>query len=229
MQNRILKLVALFLVAMLMPALKSVAQNAECKVMLPALTGQYAGDCKKGIAHGIGIAQGDDRYEGQFLRGFPHGTGTYTWADGSVYKGEWEKGLRNGKGEMVYTSTGVTQKGYWKNDKYVGTELINPYTVDRKDNLLSYNFRKMNSDGNEVIIRIMMKGQINTKVRSLNIATNNGTQFKTGLNNGIQNVYFPFDLKITYNTSNPISKASYDVVFECTITEPGKWEVTLNN
>ena len=229
MQNRKSGLVLLLVIAMLIPALRSAAQNAECKVILPALAGQYSGDCKKGIAHGNGVAQGIDHYEGQFMKGLPDGKGTYTWADGSIYRGEWQKGLRHGEGEMIYTGTGITEKGYWKLDKYAGKELIHPYTVNRKDNLLSYSIRKVNGDGNDVMVKLFMKGQINTHVRNLYIATNNGSQYKSGLHTGIQNVYYPFDLKVTYTTNNPTSRSSFDVVFECTINEPGKWEVILNN
>jgi MORN repeat protein len=36
-------------------------------------------------------------------------SGTYTWANGSFYKGQWSKGLKNGSGEMVFNaSSGVS-------------------------------------------------------------------------------------------------------------------------
>jgi len=61
------------------------------------------------------------------------------------------------------------------------------------------------------------------------MAFNRGTQFKLGPEYGVQDIYFPFDLKVTYKTSNPISRSWFDVVFECTINEPGLWTITLNN
>jgi hypothetical protein len=229
MQNRKLSLTALFIVLMLIPPLWTKSQNTECKVILPAISGTYSGDCRKGIAHGMGAAQGVDHYEGQFIKGLPQGKGVYTWADGSMYTGEWEKGLRHGEGVMIQNGSDSPLKGYWKHDKYVGKELLKSYTVERKDNLLTYSLRKVNDDGNEVIVKLLSKGQINSRVQGLNIATNNGSQFKLGPNNGIQNVYFPFNLKVTFTTYNPVSRAPFDVVFECTINEPGKWEVILNN
>jgi hypothetical protein len=205
-------------------------QNSECKVLLPEIAGSYTGDCKNGLANGKGIAQGIDRYEGQFSKGMPQGRGKYTWANGSVYNGQWVKGLKEGQGEMVHSLSGrdSTVKGYWKNDKYIGEKLIAPYTIIRKDDLLACNLRKT-GEGNEVIVKLMMKGQINTRVRGLSMVYGSGTQFRSGPHEGVQNIYFPFDLKITYTTSNPISRSSFDVVFECTITEPGKWEIILNN
>lgn len=217
----------IILVAVFLFSVKVTAQDNQCKVLMPSISGTYTGDCKKGLAQGKGISQGTDRYEGQFVKGLPQGKGTYTWADGSVYTGEWVKGLREGAGEMIHAG-GNTETGYWKGDKYAGKELVRPYVVIRRDNLLSSSFRRI-GDGNDIIVKIMMKGQINTGLRNLVVATNNGSQFKSGFHTGIENVYFPLDLKVTYTTNNPVSLSSFDVVFECTINEPGRWEVILTN
>jgi hypothetical protein len=37
-------------------------QLIDCKVISPDISGSYTGDCKHGLAHGKGIAQGKDRY-----------------------------------------------------------------------------------------------------------------------------------------------------------------------
>jgi hypothetical protein len=220
----------LFVSSALFSFMQLSAQNSECKVLVPELSGTYEGDCKNGLAHGKGIAIGSDRYEGQFSKGLPHGEGTYTWTKGPVYKGEWSKGLKEGEGEMVYiTARGDSiVKGYWKGNAYIGEKKISSYSIIRKDNLLSANLRKL-GDGNEVIIKFIMKGQKNPSVRGLSMTFTSGTRFKSGTYEGVQAVTYPLDLKIEYNTNNPISRSSFDVVFECTINEPGKWEVTLNN
>jgi hypothetical protein len=225
MQNT--KLISLLLIVILLTVKNSSAQDSECKVLMPAISGIYSGECKKGLAQGQGISQGVDHYEGQFSKGLPHGKGTYTWADGSVYIGEYEKGLKNGEGVMVKDT--ATTKGFWKNDVYVGAELIRPYEVIRKDNLLNCSFRKTRPEGNQVIVKLLSKGQINPRVSNLIMASNYGTQFNSGSYYGFENTYYPFNLKISYTTSNPISLASFDVVFECIINEPGTWEVILNN
>ena len=44
------------------------------------------------------------------------GQGTYTYANGDQYVGEWKKGLRHGKGTFVHANKKV-EKGIWKKDK----------------------------------------------------------------------------------------------------------------
>lgn len=209
---------------------KTTAQSSDCKVLIPEISGNYIGDCRNGLAHGKGTATGTDRYEGQFSKGLPNGSGTYTWSTGLVYKGEWSKGFKEGEGEMVYRTVKRDSivKGYWKADSYIGEKNIPAYVVNRKDNLLSYSFRRV-GEGNQVIIKFMMKGQINSKVRGMIMAFTSGTQFKSGTYDGVQSVNFPMDLKINYTTNNPVSRSLFDVVFECTINTPGRWEIILNN
>jgi hypothetical protein len=66
------------------------AQQSDCKVTIADISGSYSGGCKKGLAHGKGIAQGKDRFEGQFIKGMPEGKGIYTWANGTYYDGQWK-------------------------------------------------------------------------------------------------------------------------------------------
>jgi hypothetical protein len=39
-----------------------------------------------------------DRYEGQYEYDRLHGTGTYRWTDGRIYKGMWSQGCIHGNG-----------------------------------------------------------------------------------------------------------------------------------
>ncbi len=205
-------------------------QNSDCKVLMPKISGTYVGECRKGFAHGKGVATGIDRYEGQFRQGLPNGDGTYTWSDGNVYTGEWSKGVKEGQGKMTYlTARGDSVvEGFWKGDTYAGKVLIPPYVIVRKDELLGYNLRKIGGE-DIIIIKFMLKGQINNRLNNLQMSYTSGTRFKSGTYEGLQSVRFPLDLKITYTTSNPLSRSTFDVVFECTINEAGKWEITLNN
>lgn len=66
----------------------------SCKVLVPEIAEKYVGKCKKGFAHGKGLAVGIDRYEGSFKKGYPEGKGSYTWSTGEVYTGEWLQGTR---------------------------------------------------------------------------------------------------------------------------------------
>ena len=230
MKNQYLLLKGVIFFAALFSSLQLAAQNSDCKVLIPEISGTYVGDCKSGVAHGKGTATGKDRYEGQFNRGLPHGRGSYTWSDGTLYSGEWSKGFREGRGEMKYVTVrgDSVVTGYWKAGNYVGEKNVPSYSVIRKDNLLSVNFRKTGT-GDDIIIKLMRKGQVNSGVRGLTIYSTSGTNYKAGRYEGIQSVRYPLDVKITYSTNNPISRGSFDVVFECTINEPGRWEIVLNN
>ncbi len=57
-------------------------------------------------------------YEGDWLDYYPHGTGTLTFNDGSVYVGQLQYGLRQGKGKMTF-SDGSVLDGNWDGDYYV--------------------------------------------------------------------------------------------------------------
>jgi hypothetical protein len=46
------------------------------------------------------------------------GVGTYVWASGEVYKGEYKANARHGKGKMTY-SDGTIYEGVWEADKKV--------------------------------------------------------------------------------------------------------------
>ena len=72
---------------------------AQCEVKLDEIKGTYEGGCKKGKAEGSGKAVGTDTYEGEFKKGLPHGEGTYTWANGNVFRGLFKKGKKEGKGK----------------------------------------------------------------------------------------------------------------------------------
>ena len=47
-----------------------------------------------------------------------HGYGKYTWADGSVYEGNWENGAQHGYGKHTWVS-GKIYEGEWRNGKMV--------------------------------------------------------------------------------------------------------------
>jgi hypothetical protein len=44
------------------------------------------------------------RYDGDWKQGKKEGTGTYLWANGSIYQGEYVNGKKEGKGIMIYNN-----------------------------------------------------------------------------------------------------------------------------
>ena len=63
-------------------------------------------------------------YQGQFVNDKREGHGTFVWADGRKYIGEWKAGKQHGVGTYI-SKDGVPKEGYWKNGrkiKWVGEE-----------------------------------------------------------------------------------------------------------
>ena len=63
-------------VVLLVASSKADAEPAACE----------SGDCDSGAGT---LRLGDSRYAGEFRDGKFHGRGTYTYADGSIYTGDW--------------------------------------------------------------------------------------------------------------------------------------------
>jgi hypothetical protein len=206
-------------------------QQTDCKVLLQSIAGTYSGGCKNGLAHSKGKAQGIDRYEGQFTKGVPDGKGTYTWANGSVYNGQWVNGLKEGKGKMVYSNLHGDSiiTGYWKQDNYIGEQLILPYKIIRNLGVIRFNFMKLTDTGSDVAIKIMLGGRINSDIEEFSMAYDSGSEYHSGSFVSIQNASFPIDVKINYRTWNQLHTSQSDVLFEFTIHDQGRWEVTINN
>ncbi len=53
----------------------SIKAQTDCKVLKPEISLLYKGDCKNGLAHGYGKADGIDHYEGNFKKDFQMGLG----------------------------------------------------------------------------------------------------------------------------------------------------------
>jgi hypothetical protein len=203
------------------------AQNNDCKVVIPEISGSYSGSCKNGLANGKGIAQGVDHYEGQFTKGKPDGKGIYKWADGSYYEGQWKNGLREGIGKMVNMDSVVT--GYWKEGVFMGEKPIPPFKVVYSLSVSRYSITKIPGVGNGVKIRIMQAGNDNPSVEGFSLVFSSGNEYRSGNIAGIENSLVPLDIKVAYRSMNLIRTAQYDVRFEFTINEPGMWNVVINN
>jgi hypothetical protein len=203
------------------------AQKDNCKVLLPEIAGSYSGACKKGLAHGKGVAQGIDYYEGHFYKGNPNGKGKYIWANGIIYEGEWNNGIRDGAGKMIYPDSVIS--GYWKENKYIGKKFIPPYSIQRSLGVSRSTLIKSIGSLDGVRIKILQGGSDNTNIQELSFVYSSGDEYRMGNIYGIQNTVFPLDVKVRYTTWNQLHTARFNVTFEFRINDPGTWDVTITN
>ena len=64
-------------------------------------------------------------YEGEFLNGEIHGTGTRLWSHtNNIYQGQFDQGEMNGMGVMTYGESGDVYEGHWVDNKAEGVLLI---------------------------------------------------------------------------------------------------------
>ena len=42
-----------------------------------------------------------------------HGEGTYTYSDGSKYRGQWEDGAQHGQGSIIDADSSFERRGLW--------------------------------------------------------------------------------------------------------------------
>jgi len=74
------------------------------------------GDCNNG--YGTYTYANGNKYVGEYKNGKPHGQRTYTWANGNKYVGEFKDAKRNGLGTYTFAN-GTVDKGIWKNNKLI--------------------------------------------------------------------------------------------------------------
>jgi len=205
------------------------AQN-KCKVLVKEISAQYHGKCRNGLAQGKGKAEGTDSYTGHFKAGYPDGKGTYVWANGNRYTGEWEHGKRSGTGELtLHLADGDSIiKGLWKNDKYIGPPKPKPEVL-YKSSVERYNFQKIGELRNRVLIDVYQNGSRNPVLDDLMISSTSGTKTFVGKSFGYEFVEFPVTIKVIYYTFSKLHTQKIYVKFEFTISEPGDWRVTIYN
>lgn len=90
---------------------------------------KYIGEFKNSVPHGRGAYYGVNGsvYKGPFVNGKRQGYGTFIWATGEKYIGEYKNNVRHGEG--IYTfKDGTEQKGEWKDGTFV-RELVEKETA----------------------------------------------------------------------------------------------------
>ena len=218
-----------FLVTLIFVFVASVQAQDDCKVLVPELSGSYVGKCKRGFAHGKGKAIGKDTYVGSFRKGLPNGGGTYTWASGATYKGDWVYGMREGEGvyKFKYKGKDSIQSGIWDGDVYKGKKVLPPHLI-YKEFVTSYSFRR-DGNGDRILIDLKLNGQPNIDILDFSIISTSGTAFELGRSHGIQYIDFPVIVKVKYISWNAANTSRHSATFEFEIYEAGNWQVNVTN
>lgn len=201
----------------------------NCKVLVPEISEQYIGKCKKGLANGKGLAIGIDRYDGTFKKGYPNGKGTYTWSTGEVYTGQWLEGMRSGVGTYSYTEDGklAVKDGIWKDDNYIGPIPEKP-KVMTSISIERYSFQRQ-GDGNQVVINFYLSGNNNVDLENFSAVATSGTKFESPGKVGFESIVFPFTCKLSYSSWNKTRTSRVLTRFEFKIPDQGRYTLKLYN
>jgi len=213
--------------------------NKECKVLLASIAENYEGFCKKGLAHGEGIATGLHSYEGDFIAGYPDGEGTYTWHQDRVYTGNWKKGTQYSYGQLDFIEDGISKslKGFWYDGKLqVLADDDKPYRVISERGVVSTSIRRQGSDyTGKIFMRFRRNGEnVQNVLTQLNISHSSGNMpnqpgTNSTLEYTIENVSFPLELFVYYKIPNLMNTSQIDNRIQIIITEPGQYVVDFNN
>jgi hypothetical protein len=225
----------------------------KCQVLGPSgIIGEYEGDCKRGVAHGEGVATGKAKYIGEFKKGYPEGEGTYFYANGDVLFGEWEEGKVMGYGYKIEKAD--TLSGYWKGDpdnvRFMGTEKddLKGYTILAKDNISNVIIEKADEGAdNQLTLKL---SDINRSIYAVSFReiSSGQQQEPQYVNPGrriddagrpindygriilqLKDVVYPFTGTIRYQVLNKSANFALPVVLKFQIKEPGNWTVSINH
>ncbi len=213
------------------------SQN-NCRVLKPGIDSTYSGGCKQGLADGRGEASGIDHYSGEFKKGLPNGTGTYTWKNGGKYEGEWKKGLREGAGTFTVSCEGRDSvlTGIWEDDNYIGEKSIPPYVIQYRNGVTRVSCLRTGDQPLRVSYKFSRGGSTSehtSAISNLLLQGSSGNESRTGSFFGFETVTFPFEGKVKFTAPSALSTRgspeavmlNYELNF--IINQPGAWMVTI--
>ncbi|MFZ0282046.1 MAG: hypothetical protein WAL29_10370 [Bacteroidales bacterium] len=202
--------------------------QTSCRVLLPSISGSYSGDCKRGLAEGTGQATGEDFYKGNFVKGLPEGKGTYVWKNGAKYEGEWEKGMRDGYG--IYTHKVQDQDtvldGQWKENKYLGKKAPAPYIIEYRNGIGRVTCMRT---GDRPYVRYVFSrnGGESHEISELMLQGSSGSENISAAFTGFEYIEFPFHGSVRFYAPNNFYSAILTCELRLTINQPGAWIVTI--
>ncbi len=205
----------------------STLSHSQCKVLVNSLQGDYEGECKKGLAHGQGIAKGIDTYTGEFKKGYPNGKGTYVWSNGDVFEGEFQKGIKQGFG--ILKTKDSTKEGYWRYGYYVGTNKgAQAYKIINKKYVNNYTFKRI-GDGNKISIKWVKGSRVLYSMTGLNMTSSSGIESNDMTFCGFNQIKFPFQCRLNYQNTDKAETMTYDCIFDFEIVVPGEYELIIKD
>ena len=187
---------------------------------MESIAGKYEGGCKKGKANGVGKAVGTDTYEGEFKKGYPHGHGTYTWANGDVYTGEFKNGKKDGAGELTIKDKDEVIKGYWKDDEYIGVDKFVYKIYFKSPNITAARFSR--KKGPDEITFVFQRGGKIYNARRFSLVPIEGS-FANIVDNGrskvAKSVVYPFRANLIFEGKK----------MEFKINQSGSWKIDISS
>jgi len=210
--------------AFTLPMEAQAVKRKSCKVKIKELQGEYDGYCLKGLAHGEGVAKGEHTYKGEFKKGLPHGTGVYTYSDGSRYEGEFKKGMRHGEGKMFKLGQEPVF-AVWKKDEKVREIYEEEHTVKLTRNVTNVRCRVLDTRKNRVEFFINRGANI----ENVEIISQTGQFFQDSRILRVEDVIFPEKMRISYQVWNKMMTTKDDVLIDIEFESPGNWRVDITH
>jgi hypothetical protein len=115
--------------------------------------GCLSGNCQNG--RGTYLFAGGNKYVGDFENRLPNGTGKITYANGDVYEGEIEQGLLHGKGVMI-SANGNKVQGIWGRGIFIKTEV-----PEAGSNIVSQNTAYSFYEGEVYVLLVGVSNYVN--------------------------------------------------------------------
>lgn len=216
-------------------------QAQDCKVLLESISAQYEGECKNGLAEGIGVAEGIDKYSGKFKNGLPHGTGQYTWQSGEYYIGSFKNGKKSGLGKLKFADGTLISEGLWKDDEFFQEKKVAEYKIKTQRNVMSVTLNNLGTDANRIEVVLVRDGrESTTNIFDLLVSTTSCTQMDNNNSLVFLDASYPFNANIKFKAAGRMSKTvvqgnrmnmdisqMLDCFVEFEILEKGSWEVRV--
>jgi hypothetical protein len=210
--------------AITLPAQAQPVKRKSCKVKIKELEGEFDGYCLKGLAHGEGMAKGEHTYKGEFKKGLPHGTGVYTYTEGSRYEGEFKNGMRHGKGKMFKMGQEPVY-GQWKNDEMIRELFEEDYKVIIQRNVTAIRARVQDTRKN----RIEFFFNRGANIEQMDIVSQSGQLFQDNNLFRLEDVIFPEKIRMNYKVWDKLMSTQSDVLIDIEFTSPGNWRLDITH